>query len=130
MMAKNDVGGTGSVNMEHWDQLVKTGKFESLDRSAKGGQKSVPYATEKLIKNLANTDILLLSGTKDAFSQPEDVEILKSFLPKDKTTHIVIEDYNHLDYMWAKDVDKNVNGHVYDFLKTNWGLKIWEEIRR
>jgi lysosomal acid lipase/cholesteryl ester hydrolase len=119
MMAKNDVGGTGSVNMEHWDQLVKTGKFESLDRSAKGGQKSVPYATEKLIKNLANTDILLLSGTKDAFSQPEDVEILKSFLPKDKTTHIVIEDYNHLDYMWAKDVDKNVNGHVYDFLKTN-----------
>jgi len=119
MMAKNDVGGTGGVNMRHWDQLVRTGKFESLDRSAEGGPKSVPYPTEKLSKNLANTEFLLLSGTKDAFSQPEDVEILKSLLPNDKINHVVIDDYNHLDYMWAKDVDKNVNGHVYDFFKTN-----------
>lgn len=117
MMIRNDIGGTGSTNLKHFNQILKTGKFESFDRSDEGGAKAVPYPTEKLMKNLANTQLLLISGTKDSFSQPADIESLKTVLPKENTKHILIEDYNHNDYMWAKDCDTFVNVHVMDFFK-------------
>lgn len=117
MMATNDVGGTGTVNVHHWDQLMRTGKYETFNRTAEGGADSVPYPVEKLMKNLNNTDMLLLSGSIDAFSMPKDVEQLKAILPKERVTHIIIEDYNHLDYIWGNDVDLKVNNKVLDFLK-------------
>lgn len=116
MMATNDVGGTGTLNLQHWYQLMRTGKYETFNRTAMGGADSVPYPVEKLKTALNNTDILLLSGSIDAFSMPKDVEHLKSHLPTERTTHILVEDYNHLDYMWAKDVDETVNPKVMEFL--------------
>lgn len=68
MMAKNDVGGTSCTNMAHWFQIYRTGKFESFDRSNIGGAEARPYPTDNLSKALADAKILLLSGSKDAFS--------------------------------------------------------------
>lgn len=39
-----------------------------------------------------------------------DIERLIPLLPEDKLSEwVTIDDYNHLDILWAKDVDEKVN---------------------
>lgn len=99
MMGRNDVGGSSTVNLKHWIQLFKTGRFASLERP---GHPMVDYPVANLAKNLEGTPITLFAGLNDALSQPGDMELLMNYLPKANTTKLVsIKDYNHLDYMWA-----------------------------
>jgi len=106
MMAMNDVGGTGTINLKHWDQNMKTGRFSTLERD---GQPTQDYPVEKLVKNLENTDLMLFVGENDALSPTGDVDILINSLPKDRIVVNRVEDYNHLDYMWAKDAHDKIN---------------------
>ena len=104
MMARNDVGGASSVDLKHWMLNARSGKFQT-----KTGE---DYDVQALKQNLANTEILLLAGAHDAFSQPADVDLLQALLPEGKVTRVNYEDYNHLDYMWADDVKDKVNNKV------------------
>lgn len=106
MMAVNDVGGTGTINLKHWDQNMRTGRFSTLVRK---GEPTKDYPVEKLVKNLENTDVMLFVGENDALSQAGDVDILINSLPKDKVVVNRLKDYNHLDYMWAQDAHDTVN---------------------
>ena len=38
-------------------------------------------------------------------------------LPDKGVQMVEIEDYNHVDYMWAMDADQNVNSKIRKFLK-------------
>ena len=69
------------------------------------------YPVEKLKANLAALDeIFFIVGSEDALSVKPDIERLIPLLPEDKFSELVtIDDYNHLDILWAKDVDKQVN---------------------
>ena len=109
MMARNDVGGSSTVDLKHWMLNIRSGKFQN--------KKGVDYNVALLKENLANTDILLLAGAHDAFSQPQDVDMLQALLPEDRVTRVNYEDYNHLDYMWADDVEQLVNEKVYKFVE-------------
>ena len=60
MMARNDVGGSSTVDLKHWMKNVRSGKFQT-----KTGE---DYDLQSLSPNLANTEILLLVGANDAFS--------------------------------------------------------------
>jgi len=101
MMARNDVGGTSTQNLKHWAQNVKSGKFQTLEIDNVPAQ---DYDVSKLSKNLADTNILLFVGAKDALTVAKDFKTLKGLLP-DGITVENIGDYNHLDYMWAEDAD-------------------------
>ena len=103
MMGRNDVGGTGMWNIEHYRQLVYSTEF--LTPSRPNLPPAAPYDTSKLKKNLADTKIHLFVGSIDAFSQPGDVSRLVDSLPSENVEVTAITDYNHLDYMWARDVD-------------------------
>ena len=76
MMARNDVGGSSTTNLKLWAKNIREKGFGDLNGK--------PYAVETLKERLANTDILLLAGTHDAFSQPKDVDSLQAVLPADK----------------------------------------------
>ena len=65
MMAVNDVGGTGTTNLRHWEQNMVTGRFASLDRPETPMQ---DYDVSKLAQNLAGTDVRLFVGQNDALS--------------------------------------------------------------
>jgi len=60
MMARNDVGGSSTMNLKLWMKNGREGGFTDLNGK--------PYAVETLKERLANTDILLLAGGNDAFS--------------------------------------------------------------
>lgn len=116
MLAKNDVGGTGTVNLKHWDQMMKTGRFATLERD---GQPAKDYPVEKLAKNLNNTDLLIFVGSNDALADQADFMKLLAVLPDSDSTVVQhINDYNHNDYMWAQDAHQliNVDGGLLDFI--------------
>ena len=108
MMADNDVGGTGTTNLKHWAQNMKSNRFADIDGK--------DYDTSVLKTRLANTKLALFVGANDALSQPEDFALLKNLLPAEMTTVFPIDDYNHLDYMWAEDTDKIIHPDLYKWL--------------
>lgn len=65
MIGRNDVGGTGTLNLKEWAHLIRSKTFSMLD--------GTPYDTSKLAVNLPDTKFLLLVGANDAFSQDKDV---------------------------------------------------------
>lgn len=117
MMARNDVGGTSSRNIAHWQQLARTGKVESF---AIDEAERVPYDVSKLAVNLRSTELLLFRGTTDKCVVEEDFAKLVPLLPAEQIADIVIvDDYDHLDYMWAKEVETTINQKLLDFIKAD-----------
>jgi len=107
VMARDDVGGTSTVNLRHWTVIAKNGGFTDINGN--------DYDVSKLKKNLENTNLLLFVGKNDALSQESDFDRLESLLPP--ATVEKIGDYNHLDYMWAADADIYVNDKVIEYLQ-------------
>lgn len=120
MMARNDLGGTSSKNIMHWVQMIRAGYFQQFDYGADNqavyGQSYPPqYDLSGFKTNLAHVPILLVAGANDALVQPSDYQKLLKLLPASAKSKI-IGDYNHLDYMWAADVNQYVNEDVKQFL--------------
>jgi hypothetical protein len=106
MMARNDLGGSGTANLRLFMSNVRNGTFNDQNGNA--------YQVQKLKKNLRFTKILLVAGTSDSFAQPKDVDALQALLPN--VERVNIKDYNNLDYMWAEDARKTINPTVIHFL--------------
>jgi hypothetical protein len=111
-MGRNEPGGTGTINFKHWLQNIYSDKFQTKGFD---GQKPVDYPVENFKTYLKDTPIMNFYGSVDAFSQPKDYARLHALLPN--VTAYEVEDYNHLDYLWSKDVDVNVNIHMIPFIK-------------
>lgn len=110
MMGMNDVGGTGTPNLRHWSKNLRSNLFINNNK--------VEYDTSGLLTSLANTKIALFVGKNDALAQPLDFQRLLGVLPSNNVKSWVINDYNHLDYMWAKDADVLVQQPMYSWLAT------------
>jgi len=124
MMGENDVGGTSTKNLFHWVQMMRSGYFQQFDYGTpeanmrQYGQTTPPlYNTDNFKTNLAKVPIFLFAGGNDALVASDDYAKLLNILPA-STKSKVITDYNHLDYMWAADINSNVNSDIFDFLKT------------
>jgi len=121
MMGRNDVGGTSSKNLLHWVQMMRAGYFQQFDYGTDGniiqyGSQYPPqYSTGNFKTLLANVKMLLFVGGNDALVQPADYSRLLNLLPGNVKSKS-IQDYNHLDYMWAADINSNVNNDVREFL--------------
>lgn len=58
-------------------------------------------------------------GSNDVLVAPKDFEYLKAVVPETTTDIKFIDDYNHLDYMWAADANDYINNYVLSFFETN-----------
>ncbi|CDW91414.1 carboxylic ester hydrolase [Stylonychia lemnae] len=123
MMAINDVGGTSTKNMLHWIQMLRSKRFCQFDygkneNMKKYGEPTPPnYDVYNFKEDLKDIKMLLFYGQRDTLLDLEDYEKLKNVLP-DHAKTIYIEDYNHVDYMWAEDSNEFVNKHIVEFLKS------------
>ena len=121
MMGRNDVGGTSMKNIYHWVQMIRGGYFQFYDYGTDGnkiayGQSYPPqYNTGTFKTNLAHVNMLLFAGGNDALVATTDYSKLLSLLPSSVKSK-VIEDYNHLDYMWSADINTYINDDVRSFL--------------
>ena len=101
---------------------MRSGNFQEFDfgtpeqNEQAYGQTTPPqYDLKSLENRLADTKIQLYIGSTDALVSKNDLTKLLDALPANiEAFHV--DDYNHLDYMWAKDANSKIYNQVKTFM--------------
>ena len=113
----------------HWFQIIRAQSFQMYDDEASGsifGNLGAFYRVAKFPTKNIHSPIVLIYGDQDspveyAFllmrCSDFSIDVMLDQLPP-HTVAKKVEDYEHLDLLWGKDVDKVVIPHVLDFLET------------
>lgn len=100
--------GTSLKNMGHYAQIGRNKRFAHYDYGPR--QNIVRYNTTLpplYDLNKVLIDTYLVCGRNDKMSTLKDVEILVGKLPNVREFRVMTsEQFNHLDYIWAKDAHK------------------------
>ena len=109
---------TSTKSVVHWFQIIRNGKFQMFDdevtspTSFSTGSKY--YKVAKFPTRNIKTPIVLVYGGSDSLV---DVQVMLKELPK-HTISKCIPKYEHLDFLWANDVDKLVFPHIVEALES------------
>jgi lysosomal acid lipase/cholesteryl ester hydrolase len=110
---------TSTKSVVHWFQIIRNKNFQFFDDeihapfsivASERFYKPVKYPTRNI-----KTPIVLLYGDSDSLV---DINVMLEGLPRG-TVAKPIATYEHLDFLWASDVDCQVFGHVFDALETH-----------
>eukprot|EP00826_Nyctotherus_ovalis_P017763 TRINITY_DN1524_c0_g2_i6.p1 TRINITY_DN1524_c0_g2~~TRINITY_DN1524_c0_g2_i6.p1 ORF type:complete len:405 (+),score=85.99 TRINITY_DN1524_c0_g2_i6:224-1438(+) len=119
----NEPGGSSVQNMMHWMQLMRNDRpvVKKFDFGDEGnlkhyGKLQVPEYNLKALKEL-KFPMYLFAGTKDAIVSSKDFEQLVAVLPGDNVRHEYVDDYGHLDYVWADNAHEKLYPKVVQFLR-------------
>jgi lysosomal acid lipase/cholesteryl ester hydrolase len=102
----------------HWFQIIRNGTFQMFDDEVakplamSNGNKY--YKVAKFPTRNIKTPIVLVYGGSDSLV---DIKLMLKELPK-HTVAKEIQKYEHLDLLWASDVDTLVFPHVLEALET------------
>ncbi|CEJ60502.1 Putative Triglyceride lipase-cholesterol esterase [Penicillium brasilianum] len=109
---------TSTKSVVHWFQIIRNKNFQFFDDethapfsvvASERFYKPVKYPTRNI-----KTPTVLLYGGSDSLV---DINVMLQGLPRG-TVAKEIPTYEHLDFLWASDVDRQVFGHVFDALET------------
>lgn len=108
---------TSTKSVVHWFQIIRNRSFQFYDDELQAPLSMVAtgrfYKPVKYpIKNI-KTPIVLLYGDSDSIV---DIDVMLRGLPRG-TVAKAIRGYEHLDFLWADDVDKQVFGDVFEALE-------------
>ena len=126
VLGRREPGGSSLINILHFLQVMRSGKFEMRDLGEQNnisvyGQPTPPeYNTTTMESNLKNLDMFLIKGGNDVLVTDDDFDrLLSHFKDKVGTTlkYKTVDNYGHLDYIWAKDSIDTVNRPIINFLK-------------
>ena len=109
---------TSTKSVVHWFQIIRNGKFQMYDDEVSTpfslAQGSMYYKVAKFPTRNIKTPIVLVYGGSDSLV---DIKLMLKELPK-HTVARCIPKYEHLDLLWASDVDKLVFPHVLEALES------------
>lgn len=109
---------TSTKSVVHWFQIIRNGTFQMYDDEVSTplslSQGSKYYKVAKFPTRNIRTPIVLVYGGSDSLV---DIKLMLKELPK-HTVAREIKKYEHLDFLWASDVDKLVFPHVLDALES------------
>lgn len=115
-------GGTSSKNLIHWMQIYSRQELAQYDYGKKlnmqiyGSEKPPKYDIEqwknwKIPTYLTTTDA-------DPFSVYDDVKIFTNKVNNNDIIQIkYLENYNHLDYLWAESANEDIYLDVLNFIQ-------------
>jgi lysosomal acid lipase/cholesteryl ester hydrolase len=112
---------TSTKSVVHWFQIIRNKSFQMYDddvhpplslSSSSKYTKVAKYPTRNI-----RTPIVLVYGGSDSLV---DINVMLRELPK-QTIATGIPHYEHLDFLWARDVDEQVFPHVFDALESFTG---------
>lgn len=108
---------TSTKSVVHWFQIIRNGTFQMYDDEVSTplsvSQGSKYYKVAKFPTRNIRTPIVLVYGGSDSLV---DIKLMLKELPR-HTVARGIAKYEHLDLLWASDVDKLVFPHVLEALK-------------
>lgn len=107
---------TSTKSVVHWFQIIRTKSFQMYDDEPQpvlGGVNKYTKIAKFPTRNI-KTPIVLLYGGSDSLV---DINVMLKELPA-HTTSIEIAHYEHLDFLWAREVENLVFPHVFDALES------------
>ncbi|KAI8966390.1 alpha/beta-hydrolase [Daldinia sp. FL1419] len=114
---------TSTKSVVHWFQIIRNQSFQMYDddvqtplsiNTSSKYTKVAKYPTRNI-----KTPIVLVYGGSDSLV---DIEVMMRELPN-RTVATEIPHYEHLDFLWARDVDVQVFQHVFDALENFKGAE-------
>ena len=103
---------TSTKSVVHWFQIIRNGTFQMFDDEVSTplslSQGSKYYKVAKFPTRNIRTPIVLIYGGSDSLV---DIKLMLKELPN-RTAVREIKKYEHLDLLWASDVDQLVFPHV------------------
>lgn len=120
VMASHEPGGASLRTLNHWIQMIGKPGFPYYDfgpelNQKTYGQKTAPQYPVKNLQNL-KIPILLVQGGKDVLVADEDFHGLLAVMPAEFLQTIIVDDWNHLDYLWATDASILAYPQIIKFL--------------
>ncbi|KAK3943131.1 Alpha/Beta hydrolase protein [Diplogelasinospora grovesii] len=118
---------TSTKSVVHWFQIIRTKSFQMYDddvhpplllSTTSKHTKVAKYPTRNI-----KTPIVLVYGGSDSLV---DIRVMLRELPS-QTVANEIPHYEHLDFLWARDVDSQVFQHVFDALESFTGAEHTKE---
>ncbi|KAH9895466.1 Alpha/Beta hydrolase protein [Xylariomycetidae sp. FL2044] len=109
---------TSTKSVVHWFQIIRNKSFQMYDddvqtplsmNTSSKYTKVARYPTRNI-----RTPIVLVYGGSDSLV---DIKVMLRELPN-RTVATEIPHYEHLDFLWARDVDTQVFRHVFDALES------------
>ena len=98
-------------SLVHWFQVIRSGSFQMYDDDA-GMMPGNFYRAARFPTKNISTPIVLMYGGSDSLVE---IDVMLNALP-DHTIAEEIPKYEHLDFLWARDVDKLVIPRVLHWL--------------
>ena len=121
VMGRHEPGGTSTQNLMKWMQAIETTRAQFFDYGSEEenmqhyNQTTPPYYPVENIKdNMAGIPMLLIRGANDYFVEERDFNKLVALLPQERLDIKVVQDYAHLDYVWADDAKQYVFDDVVE----------------
>ncbi|KAK5719492.1 cholesterol esterase [Elasticomyces elasticus] len=112
---------TSTKSVVHWFQIIRNGTFQMYDDEVSTplavGNGSQYYKVAKFPTRNIKTPIVLVYGGSDSLV---DIKLMLKELPR-HTIAQEIKKYEHLDLLWASDVDELVFPHVLEALDSYAG---------
>src|SRR5277367_6290964 len=109
---------TSTKSVVHWFQIIRTKSFQMYDDDVQPplSLSSVSKYTKvaKFPTRNIKTPIVLVYGGSDSLV---DINVMLKELPS-HTVATEIPHYEHLDFLWAREVDSLVFPHVFDALES------------
>ena len=116
---------TSTKSVVHWFQIIRTKAFQMYDDEvhpplsmSSKHTKVAKYPTRNI-----KTPIVLVYGGSDSLV---DIKVMLRELPA-QTVATEIPHYEHLDFLWARDVAEQVFPHVFDALESFTGAEHTKE---
>jgi lysosomal acid lipase/cholesteryl ester hydrolase len=107
---------TSTKSVVHWFQIISSGKLQMYDDEIQGpfsiSDTSKYYKVAKFPTRNIRTPIVLVYGGSDSLV---DIRVMLKELPRHAEVKEVPH-YEHLDFLWARDVHKQVFPHVFKAL--------------
>uniref|UniRef100_T1JXX3 Lipase n=1 Tax=Tetranychus urticae TaxID=32264 RepID=T1JXX3_TETUR len=121
---KHTPAGTSNWAIAHYLQMVKSGRFCKMDFGKEGNlaRYGQTFPPDYPIDMIDSQDIALFYGLGDWLADRKDVELLKSRLkvPLKDDYAIPVDNWNHIDFIYAKDLGKYVNTRIVNILNEYW----------
>ena len=112
---------TSTKSVVHWFQIIRNKSFQMYDDEVSGpfsiGAPERYYKVPKFPTRNIKSPIVLVYGGSDSLV---DINVMLKELPK-HTIAKEIPHFEHLDFLWAQDVDKLVFPHVLSALEQHAG---------
>lgn len=108
---------TSTKTVVHWFQIIRNKSFQMYDDDTSNafsiGASNRYYKVAKFPTRNIKTPIVLVYGGSDSLV---DIRVMLKELPR-HTMAFEIPHFEHLDFLWAQDVDRLVFPHVFEALK-------------